>query len=198
MAAEHSAAVHGHDLLHQTTYDRFVLRVFWWQQLEFRPQQQDESLSQLKSCCHEDREHSTRHLFCFQCCSSPVHWQIFQSQLTKKGSASLSKTTTNFTSRVSGPIVYIVYVAHAAHGALSHDMHFCTAAGARAPSTVVLRILRFFSTAMASFMSCLPTMYTLESDIPYRKYQKIHEKLAFRFFELEAKSAWQGGGVQLS
>eukprot|EP00117_Sycon_ciliatum_P004781 scpid90541/ scgid5125/ len=62
-----------------------------------------------------------------------------------------------------------------------------------ASSTLVLRILRFFSTAMASFMSCLPTMYTLESDIPYRKYQKIQEKLAFRFFELEVKSAWHWG-----
>ena len=124
MAAEHSAAVHRHDPLHQTTYERFVLRVFWWQQQEFRPQRQDESLSQLKSCCHEDREDSASHLFCFQCCSSPVHWHIFQSLRTKKKDLLLSpkQQLTNFTSRVSGPIVYIVYVAHAAHGALSHDM----------------------------------------------------------------------------
>ena len=50
----------------------------------------------LKSCCHEDREDSASPFFCFQCCSSPVHWQIFQSQRTKKGSSSLCiKNATN-------------------------------------------------------------------------------------------------------
>ena len=39
-----------------------------------------------KSCCHEDREDSASPLFCLQFCSSPVHWRIFQSHQTKKGS----------------------------------------------------------------------------------------------------------------
>ena len=82
-AAKHSAAVHRHDPIHQTTHDRFVLPVFCSNENCVRNGRMKVP-QKLRSCCHEDREDSASSFFCFRCCNSPVHCQIFKSNRTKK------------------------------------------------------------------------------------------------------------------
>ena len=64
----------------------------------------------LKSCRHEDREDSASPFFCFQCCSSPVHWQIFQSHRTKKRIYFSLPKTTNILRDCPRPAVFIMYI----------------------------------------------------------------------------------------
>ena len=78
-----------------TIYDRFVPREFSGSSNKnFVRDDRMKVSRKLKSCCHEDREDSASAFFCFHCCSSPVHWQIFQSHRTKTKDLLLSLKTT--------------------------------------------------------------------------------------------------------
>ena len=121
----------------------------------------------LKSCCHEDREdYSASPFFCFQCRSSPdrsTGMADLSIPPNKKKDLLLSlKTTKIITSRLSRPAVYIATRRTFA----AHDIHFCTAAGARTRAQhACTSDFAIFSRAMGSFcLAWLPTMY--------RKYQK--------------------------